>query len=352
MASVYYRKDSTMIWVRLKKNGKWKGERTAWKVGDRAGEKKARQFAAQKSLEELAQATQTVSGNFSDWVEVWLLEQYGARKTKTYSIYTQQWERLSQWLEEKGLKHPLDITRECLSEYKEWRKPRPGVRRKGAGMNTIIAEVRTLGRLLKEASIRGYCDKIVTRDLGWEPDERREFAPWTDAEIETALKASKNLTEKRKWIRPALILGIYQAARSGQCEVPLTAFDFEQGMIFWPKSVMKGKRKDWVQPMDPRAALLLKPIVEERSRQKKRTLADRPPLYALDMRRWLDQLGIPKVAHGLRSTWITKAALAGVPQAVAMAYVHHSGEAVHRLYQRIKPSQSAEFLSQISFGKN
>jgi hypothetical protein len=114
---------------------------------------------------------------------------------------------------------------------------------------------------------------------------------------------------------------------------------------------MKGKRADWVQPLDPRAAILLKPIVEARRKAGKATLADVALLNSIKMRRWLDGLGIHKVHHGLRATWITKAALAGVPQAVAMAFVHHSGPAVHRLYQRVRPSQSAEFLQKISFGK-
>ena len=114
---------------------------------------------------------------------------------------------------------------------------------------------------------------------------------------------------------------------------------------------MKGKRADWVQPLDPRAALLLKPIVEARREAGKSTLADIPEFApAIPMRRFLDKLEIPKVHHGLRATWITKAALSGIPQAVAMAFVHHAGDAVHRLYQRVRPSQSADFLSRISFG--
>jgi len=340
-----------MLWVRFKRAGKWVGERTPWKVGDRAGEKKARQLAAKRSLEEMALGNRHPSGNFADWVEPWMLEQHGRKTTSTYGIYSQQWGMISEWLEEMGYKHPQDITRESLSGYKEWRKPREGVRRKGAGMNTIIPEIRTLGRVLKEAKIRGYCSEVVTEKLGWKSEDRREYEPWSNEEIDLALKASEGLPMEKQWIRVALILGAYQASRSGQIEVKLSAFDFDQGMIFWPKEVMKGKKRDWVQPLDPRAALLLKPILESRRLAKKTTLAERPELYALLMRRWLDseKLRIPKQLHGLRATWITKAALAGVPEAVAMAYVHHAGPEVHRIYQRIKPVQTGEFLSKISF---
>jgi hypothetical protein len=353
MASIYQRKDSKNLWVRFKRNGKWVGERTPWLIGDRAGEKKARQLAAKKTLEEMAQGKRTASGNFSDWVEAWIMEQHASKKTATYGIYSQQWGMIADWLEERGYKHPQDVTRESLSDYKEWRKHREGVRRKGAGMNTIIPEVRTLGRVLKEAKIRGYCSEVVTEKLGWSTDDRIEYEPWTDGEIHLALEKSKSLPKELQWIRVALILGTYQAIRSGQIRAPLSAFDFQQKMIFWPKSVMKGKKRDWVQPMDARMIPLLQPIVEERRKARKTTLAERPELYALKVRRWLDSegIGIPKQLHGLRATWITKAALSGVPEAVAMAFVHHAGSEVHRIYQRVKPGQTAEFLKQISFGK-
>lgn len=340
------------MWVRFKRGGKWVGERTEWKIGDRAGEKKARQLAAEKTLKEMAHGGRNPSGNFTDWVDAWLLEQHGSKKTSTYGIYSQQWGMISEWLGLRGYTHPQDITRESLSDYKEWRKPREGVRRKGAGMNTIIPEVRTLGRVLREAKIRGYCSEVVTERLGWSSVDRIEYEPWSDEEIQLALKASEKLPEAMQWLRCAIILGTYQAARSAQIVAPLSAFDFSQKMIFWPKSVMKGKKRDWVQPMDPRMIPLLKPIVEARRKARKTTLSDRPELYALKVRRWLDSptLQIPKQLHGLRATWITKAALSGVPEAVAMAYVHHAGSEVHRIYQRVKPGQTAEFLEKISFG--
>ena len=353
MASVYRRDDSKHLWVRFKRNGKWVGERTEWRIGDRAGERKARMYAAELSLRELADGTRDQGGNFSEWVDSWLREKYGQRKTTTYSVYCRNWDWLSRFFAENKITHPKDITREHLSAFRQWRSHRAEVRRKGAGINTILGEVRTLGLILKEARIRGHVRDIVTRDLGWKMADRREYEPWTDEEIQLALRASEKLPKDREWIRVALLLGTYQAARSGQIEAPLSAFDFNQKLIFWPKGVMKGKRKDWVQPMDDRLIPLLRPIIESRRKAKKPTLAERPLLYAITMRRWLDSkaVGIPKVLHGLRATWITKAALSGIPEAVARAFVHHAGEEVHRIYQRIRPAQTGEFLSRVTFGE-
>ena len=350
MAKIYYRKTSPMIWIQRKVAGRWVRERTEWRVGDRAGERKALSLCARLSLEELGAGTRELSGDFANWVEPWLVEKYGSSTTTTLSVYQRQWRHLSKWMEAKGHRHPLDITRASLSDYRAWRDPDAQARNLGARINTVIGEIRTLGVILKEAKARGHCREIVTDKLGWKSEARREYEPWTDEEFAKALSASEKLKGDREWIRVALILGAYQAARGRQVQVPLSAIDFEAGMIYWPKEVMTGKRADWVQPLDPRAAVLLKPIVAARRKAGKATLADVALLNSIKMRRWLDGLDIHKVHHGLRATWITKAALAGVPQAVAMAFVHHSGPAVHRLYQRVRPSQSAEFLQKISFG--
>ena len=361
MATIYRRKDSKFWWLRIKRGGRWKSEKTDWLIGDRAGEKKAKALAAQRTLEEMAKG-RVLTGHFDDWVEAWLMERYGARPTSTYGDYSLRWGWLSRWMKEIGITHPTELTRASLSQYRQWRAPenqkghnpggKSGTRNKGARLNTVIQEIRFLGLVLAEAKARGYCTDIVTLKLGWQSEEKREYEPWTDEEVAKALKASENLPKKLQWIRPALILGTYQASRGAQTAVPLTAFNFETGMIHWPKHVMKGKKRDWVQPLDPRAAVLLKPIVEARRAAGKKTLADLPTvLRGLDMRHFLDGLGIPKVHHGLRATWITKAALANVPQAAAMAFVHHASDSVHRIYQRVKPAQSAAFLSQISFGE-
>jgi len=360
MATIYRRKDSKFWWLRIKRGGVWKCEKTDWLIGDRAGEKKARVLAAERTLQEIAKGRH-LAGNFDDWVDAWLLERYGARGTSTYSNYALRWSWLSRWMKEFGLTHPSQITRAHLSQYRQWRAPenqkghnpggKSGTRNKGGRLNTVIQEIRFFGLVLAEAKAHGYCSEIVTAKLGWQAEERREYEPWTDEEVAKALSASENLPKKRAWIRAALILGTYQASRCGQTAAPLSAFDFNAMMIYWPKSVMKGKKRDWVQPLDPRAAALLKPIVEARRAEGKKTLADLPQIRAVQMREFLDSLGIPKVHHGLRSTWITKAALANIPQAASMAFVHHAGEAVHRIYQRVKPAQSAVFLEKISFGE-
>ena len=51
--------------------------------------------------------------------------------------------------------------------------------------------------------------------------------------------------------------------------------------------------------------------------------------------------------HGLRTTWITVAAKANVPQAIAQKFVHHSGAEVHAIYQKFSVNDQAPMLEGI-----
>jgi integrase len=51
---------------------------------------------------------------------------------------------------------------------------------------------------------------------------------------------------------------------------------------------------------------------------------------------FLDELGFKDlVHHGLRATWITRAALAGIPESLAKRFVNHASSQVHAIYQKI-----------------
>jgi hypothetical protein len=79
----------------------------------------------------------------------------------------------------------------------------------------------------------------------------------------------------------------------------------------------------------------LRAIVIMRQSQGAATLCD-VPVVALEWRRFLDSLGLPELSHhGLRATYITRAALAGVPMSLVMKFVNHASTEVHRIYQVI-----------------
>lgn len=56
----------------------------------------------------------------------------------------------------------------------------------------------------------------------------------------------------------------------------------------------------------------------------------------MQWREFLDTLGLHHLCHhGLRATWITQAALRGIPESLAKRFVNHASTQVHEIYQKI-----------------
>jgi integrase len=65
-------------------------------------------------------------------------------------------------------------------------------------------------------------------------------------------------------------------------------------------------------------------------------------------REFLDELGISDVSHhDLRRTWITRAALAGIPESVAQKFSNHARQTVHRIYQAFTTDDVAGMLERL-----
>jgi hypothetical protein len=70
---------------------------------------------------------------------------------------------------------------------------------------------------------------------------------------------------------------------------------------------------------------------------------------SLGWRRFLDGLGFRHLSHhGLRASWITKAALSGIPEAAAKRFVNHGSSAVHAIYQKITAGDLAPMLERLA----
>jgi integrase len=140
-----------------------------------------------------------------------------------------------------------------------------------------------------------------------------------------------------------------------QCEIPLTdiLFDGSNGgtITYWRtidgRPLTKGN-KPFSHPIDPRAVPLLKEIVAARRAEGSKSLCDVPsggvPAGVI-YRQFLDGVGFHKISHhGLRYTWITRAALSGrnghrgISLAEAKRFVNHGSTAVHEIYQRLSVS--------------
>jgi integrase len=144
------------------------------------------------------------------------------------------------------------------------------------------------------------------------------------------------------------LMGLYQAVRLRQSEIPLSRIDFRRRIIDYPSDKVKGG-KGYSQPIDPAFYPMLQELVAHRQSIGKSMLCEIPILPSVEWRRFLDELGLKHlVHHGLRATWITRAALAGVPESLAKRFVNHASSQVHAIYQKITATDLMPMLDALA----
>ena len=108
--------------------------------------------------------------------------------------------------------------------------------------------------------------------------------------------------------------------------------DLDRNTICYPAALVK-TAADFAQPVDPRFAPILKGLIAEAVWAGDATICAVPWDASLRFRSVFKKLKLTHLCHhGMRSTWITRAAIAGVKEAEAMAFVFHSSRKVHAVY--------------------
>ncbi len=348
MASTYNKPDSPFIWIRYKDaEGRWKSRNSGYRQ-DNIGDRKQAELEAQRTkLAEMERqpVTHTRSG-FAAWVVQWIDQKWGHLQTctpKYYKRYTLRW---LEYFDEVGITTPATVTREIVLGYLSWRADN------GADRNTAIDEIKFFAMVMDEAKQR----KFVTGDnpargldLSRLPQRHKEA--WTDDEV--ALVGAKLAAQDEfGWLHVTFLFGLYQASRLRQCAVPLRSIDVARGLINYPDEIVKG-RKGFSQPINPEFLPILKAIVEKRKALRHSTVCDIPGKGevppSVQWRKFLDTLNLQHLSHhGLRATFITRAALAGVPEAMTRRFVSHASQQVHEIYQRITAADVAPIFAMMS----
>ncbi len=350
MASTYTKEGSKWIWLRYKdETGKWRGKQLAYRRDNIGDQRQAERVALKQS--EIEAAREPASGHrLKDWVLGWILATWGNSDTSTPDTYKRQWRTVERFLEAQQILTAAQITREHIQIYLHWRttpatkkertapKAKP---RKAASRNMAIQEIKFLGKVLKEAKERKQIDANPFSKPGLKRDPEKEKIPWTDENIAAGAKYFSRKPSRwdsngpSRWMRCTFFFGLYQACRLRQCQLPLTAIRLDLDVIQYPPQLVKG-RKGYSQPIDPRFRPILEQLVEEAKRAGEKTICTIPWDASIRLRRALDRAGLPDlVHHGLRVTWITRAAENGVPERQAMAFCHHESKEVHRIYVKL-----------------
>lgn len=326
MASIYHKGKSSFIWIRYKsENNQWKGKPTkyCWKnLGD---VRQAKLLAQKRSEVEQVRPGRGSNQNFSAWVVAWLTSKYGGTNRRTLERYLQTWRVLQQYLDENGLLAPYQIQRYFGEGYLAKRLQK-------VNRNTAIHDIKIFGMILEEASHREFITKNPLRRLGLKRGPVQHKVVWKDEEIQAV---AAQLVTTPRWMQCTFYFGLYQACRLRQCQLPLDNIDLVRNIISYP-AVLAKTAVDFAQPIDPRFAPILKGLIAEARQAGDTTICTVPWDASLRYRALFKKLNLPHLCHhGLRATWITRAAIAGVLEVEAMAFVSHSSREVHAVYRRL-----------------
>jgi integrase len=327
MASIYRKSPtSDVIWIRYRDAaGKWKGKPTSYRWAN-IGEVRQAKLLARRQSEVEAQERGCESQRFGEWVLPWIIEKYGALETTTPDRYKRMWRTLMRFLDAHSIATASQLTREDAGKYLAWRK-------ESAGRNAAIAELKMLAMVIDEAVVRKHRLDNPLRKLGLKKAPTKPKEIWSDEDM---AKAAKHFEKhKCRWMRCAFYFGVYQACRLRQCQLPVSGIRFDLGVIQYPDRLVKG-HQGYTQPIDPRFLPILKKLVQEAQAEGERMICTIPWDASLRLRKALDRAGLEGLCHhGLRATWITRAAENGIPESQAMAFCHHESREVHRIYKRL-----------------
>jgi integrase len=354
MAHIYKRKESPFWWIKYRdpNTGATRREGTGFKVNVTPDTRKAKELAAERSLDEVRTSRGGSEENWAAWVPGYLATRYAGSPPKTLSRYEDCWGNLTMFLDERKIASPRHLTRTHCFDYLTWRtKPAKNEGRYHASHNTALFELRMLKALIDEAILRGYTTTNPCAKLGIKKLPRREKPELTDADIEfIRSKFDAEPEPNRTFLRNSFEIARYQGCRLAETYLdPLENVEvFEEvkggeisksGRIHFHR---KGGRLDTV-PMHP--ALI--PLFESLRAGGSRTTYEMPMNPS---RKWWDffkKIGMRKrlpglCFHSLRVTAATRMARANVPEAKAMKYLSHASTVVHRTYQRLRTGDLGE----------
>lgn len=312
-------------------------EATPFRRDDPEGMRKANALAMAKARE-IRIAGDGGAERWEVWVEPYLSQQY-RESPITLARRLTHWKWLSMYLVQvRKILVPRALTYQHMRDYHGWRIAFRKARGKTVSTHTALIDISTMSAIMGEAVRRGYATVNPCRDLRISKGRVRHARELQSDElrkIETALPAwvAEN-PAGREWMPIAYEIARYQGCRLRETRLDLRRHvDLRSGTITF---FTKGRKlEDGVTTsMHPR----LRPLFERLIAEGRQWTLDYGKWPSLEWRRFLDSIGMRDAwFHCLRSTVITEMARAGVPISLAMRYVVHASEEIHRAYQRLGP---------------
>lgn len=281
------------------------------------------------------------------WVPGWMATKFRA-KPRTLHIYTIHWRWLFEFFAERDIGSPAAVTREDCFSYVQWRtaqvKQKSG---RSPKMNTALGELKLLRQVLSEAMARGLCESNAASKLGI---EREEVAPKPDITDAEAAKIYAALAGEPQWMQRSFFLGFNTALRLASTRIHRSQMKWEEGRVIIerPKG---GRKREFAVEIYP----AIEPMLRAWRESGEEWLWSAPDgdekILSLRWTQFFRRIGLPHLCfHCTRVAFITRGALAGVPESAMRLMVNHGSSEVHRIYQRWKPTQFRQYAAQISSG--
>lgn len=279
-----------------------------------------------------------------NWVANYLRQRYAAR-VRTQKIYLIQWNWLLAYLNGSRIAGPGELSRPAIFAYLDWRRSQTKQKSgRNPGLNTALSELKLLGLIMDEAVTRGLAIENPARKLQIERDETELKPEITDTEIRaiyTALRACP------AWMQRSFHIALQTGLRFSDTAIERSQVSLARGHIVIEKP-KGGRKRSFGIEIYPEIELMIRKFMNGRDKRLWEMPEKERGLNGLIWRKFFDCIGMPHLCfHCTRVTFITRGAIAGVPESAMMKMVNHGSKQIHRIYQRLAAPDSLRLRATI-----
>jgi integrase len=342
MASLYRKKRSPFWFIQyVDSHGIRRNKSTELRTDNPAETVQARTLRAQMEAKELSRTGASITSiPWDSWVPHFL--ERHCESDRTLLRYTEAWRWLALWLLEKRLHSPRSIIYRNAIEYIDWRTNYKKKSGKTVGKNTAILEVKVFALIMGEAVRLGHADANPLANLKLKRDKTAKKPEMSNDEITTI---RDGLKEEPEWMRTSFEISLHTGCRLGETKIPLSCVDLEEDKITFP-SPKGGEERAFSIPM-PTA---LRPMFEKMKSAKQKFTLEFPFQRSRKWQAFFIKIKMPHLCfHCLRVTFVNRLRRAKVPREAAMRLVNHASELVHKIYQREKVEDVAQWKDAVQF---
>jgi integrase len=341
MAYIYLKIRSPFWYVQfIDGDGRKHDKSTGLRTDDPNDTLKAKVLRAELEAKEYHRAPVVNGASWDSWVPKFFDRH--CQTERTLERYEDAWKWVVFWFQHQRIHSPRQLTYKRGVDYLDWRtmfKKRTG---KTVGRNTAIFELKVLSLVMDEAVRLGHADANPLVSLKVRRDKPAKKPELKDEEI---VEIREALKKEPEWMQVSFDIALHTGCRLRETRLPLGCVDFRENKITFPNP-KGGEDRAFSIPM-PSA---LRPLFENMHAAKKEFALDFPFQPSRRWQQFFIKLKKTHLCfHCLRVTYVNRLRRARVPREVAMRLVNHASELVHRVYQREKVEDVAQWRDAVRF---